>query len=189
MITFSDVAQEKIGEIVGDAGDDCAGIRVRAHKVGNYTFRYEFQLVREPDLNDDDVAVDGGGFKAHVDPETAENMKDATVDFITEGGEAGFKIDNPAAFPDWDDPIARKVQLVIDSRLLPSLSSHGGFIELSRVEGDTAYIILGGGCQGCAGAQATMKQGVESIILQDVPEIKHVVDETDHGGGEAPYQS
>ena len=189
MITFTELAQEQIGKIVTDAGDECAGIRVRAHKLGKYTFRYEFQLVRDEELNDDDTAVDAGTFTAHVGPGTAENMKGAKIDFIIDGDQAGFKIDNPAAFPVWDDPIARKVQLVIDGRLLPSLSEHGGWLELNRVEGDTAYVSLGGGCQGCASANETIKNGVEQIITQDVPEINHVIDETDHGLGTSPYQS
>jgi Fe/S biogenesis protein NfuA len=85
--------------------------------------------------------------------------------------------------------VSAKVQKVITEKLLPSLSSHGGWLELNRVEGDTAYVVLGGGCQGCASARETLKFGVEAAIKEDVPEIAHVVDETDHTAGDAPYVS
>jgi len=186
-MNFTDIARDKISEIVGNAGAECAGVRVRAHKLGRHTFRYQFHLVRNEDLQAGDVVVDTGAFKTHIDPQSAEWLKGATVDFITVDGNSGFKIENPAARPVWDDPVAARVQKVIDEKLLPALGEHGGWLELVRVDGDTAYIQLGGGCQGCASANETLKYGIESAITQDVPEIKHVVDDTDHDAGTTPY--
>ena len=54
-------------------------------------------------------------------------------------------------------------------------------------EGDTAYVRLGGGCQGCGMAAMTLKRGVESAIRAAVPEIRQVVDVTDHAAGANPY--
>jgi Fe/S biogenesis protein NfuA len=48
---------------------------------------------------------------------------------------------------------------------------------------------LGGGCQGCSSASFTLKQGIESVIKEEVAEIEHVVDETDHQSGDQPYYS
>jgi len=109
------------------------------------------------------------------------------VDFVDDETGRGFQIDNPAARPTWNDPIAQKVQKVIDDTLGPALAQHGGWVELVTVEGDCAHVELGGGCQGGAGARATLKNGIESVIVRDVPEIKRVVDDTDHGAGATPY--
>ena len=38
-------------------------------------------------------------------------------------------------------------------------------------------------------SQVTLKEGIERVILEDVPEIKRVVDDTDHGSGDNPYYS
>ena len=189
MITFSDTAKTKAGEIVKDAGDDCIGLRVRAHKLGRHTFRYQLHLVKKEDVEESDTVVDLGGFSAHVDQQSADWLSEATIDYVTVDGQSGFKVDNPTAEPKWDDPVSAKVQKVITEKLLPSLSSHGGWLELNRVEGDTAYVVLGGGCQGCSSARETLKFGVEAAIKEDVPEIAHVVDETDHTAGDAPYVS
>jgi Fe/S biogenesis protein NfuA len=187
MIAFTDLARDKIRETVDGAGAECVGIRVRAHKFGRHTFRYMLHLLKTEDLEEGDVVVDMGPFKAHLDPRSAELTKDAKVDFITGDGDGGFRIDNPAAKPFWEDPIAAKVQKVIDDKLSPGLGEHGGWLELVRVEGDTAYVEFGGGCQGCAGARDTLKNGIEQAITQEVPEIQQVIDETDHTAGGAPY--
>jgi Fe/S biogenesis protein NfuA len=69
----------------------------------------------------------------------------------------------------------------------PQIAAHGGAARLAAVEGSIAYIELSGGCQGCGSARATLKQGIEVIILDLVPEISEVVDVTDHASGENPY--
>ena len=52
-----------------------------------------------------------------------------------------------------------------------------------------AYLRLSGGCQGCAMSQMTLKQGIETTLLEEVPELTRVIDVTDHGGGENPFYS
>jgi Fe/S biogenesis protein NfuA len=187
VISVTEAAQQKIGEFVADAGEECRGVRIRAAKVGKHTFRYQIHLVREGDVDDDDTRIEYNGFSVYVDPQTDQWMEGSTVDFLTLESGSGFQIDNPAASPQWDDPVAQKVQQVIDEKVTPVVASHGGWVELERVDGDTAYVSLGGGCQGCASASFTLSQGIASVITEEVAEIEHVVDETDHAAGEQPF--
>lgn len=187
MITVTETAQQKIGEFVADAGEECRGVRIRAAKVGKYTYRYQIHLVRDQDLEDDETSVDLESCTLYLDPQSAEWMEGSTIDFLTTEAGEGFQIDNPAATPTWEDPVAQKVQEVIDTKVLPVVGAHGGWVELDRVDGDTAFVHLGGGCQGCASATFTLKQGIESVITTEVAEIEHVIDETDHGSGDQPY--
>ena len=76
---------------------------------------------------------------------------------------------------------------VLDRDVNPSIASHGGHAELAGIEGATAYLRLGGGCQGCGMATVTLSQGIEVAITQAVPEIDRVVDVTDHASGTNPY--
>ena len=46
---------------------------------------------------------------------------------------------------------------------------------------------LSGGCQGCAVAKVTLRQGIETALVRAVPEITRVVDVTDHQSGTNPY--
>jgi Fe-S cluster biogenesis protein NfuA len=58
----------------------------------------------------------------------------------------------------------------------PSLQAHGGDVELVGVDKDnTVKIRLRGACQGCPGAQMTMKLGIERILKEKVPELKEVI--------------
>ena len=86
-----------------------------------------------------------------------------------------------------DDELSSKVDLILKERINPGLASHGGYAELARVEENVAYVSLGGGCQGCAMSQMTLKQGIERQLMELVPELVSVVDVTDHNSGQNAY--
>ena len=83
--------------------------------------------------------------------------------------------------------IRRKVQDLFDREINPALGSHGGSVELVDVKGNSVYVKLGGGCQGCASAKMTLKMGIERILREKIPEIGEVLDATDHTAGSNPY--
>jgi Fe-S cluster biogenesis protein NfuA len=70
---------------------------------------------------------------------------------------------------------AEKVGNIIDA-IRPSLQSHGGDIELVGTDEDnTVRVRLQGACQGCPGAQMTLRMGVERLLKENVPEVKEVI--------------
>ncbi|MGH2849105.1 MAG: NifU family protein [Solirubrobacteraceae bacterium] len=86
-----------------------------------------------------------------------------------------------------DSEIARAVIAVLERDVNPSIAAHGGHAELVAIEGATAFLRLGGGCQGCGMATVTLSQGIEVAITEAVPEIDSIVDVTDHASGSNPY--
>ncbi len=66
-----------------------------------------------------------------------------------------------------------KVEAVLDT-IRPDLQSHGGDIELIDVTDGIVKVRLQGACQGCMGAQMTLKMGVERVLREALPEIKSV---------------
>ena len=189
MITFTDAAQKKVCEYMDMSEATSLGVRVVAHRFGRHQFRYELALVAEGESSENDVVVDLSEFKVFMDPHSAESLDGTSVDFVSDTSGTGFMFTNPLAEVHWDDPLAQKVQKVIDERIAPSLAGHGGWVELLNVDGETATIQFGGGCQGCGMSQVTLKEGIEAAILQEVPEIKQVLDDTDHELGANPYYS
>jgi Fe-S cluster biogenesis protein NfuA/nitrite reductase/ring-hydroxylating ferredoxin subunit len=66
-----------------------------------------------------------------------------------------------------------RVQAALDS-IRPYLESHEGQVELVRVADGIAYVRLAGSCEGCHSSAATLKNAVESAILEHVAEIVEV---------------
>jgi len=187
MVTITEAARDKVLEILKDG--DRKGVALRVAITGRGRgpggFGYELELVEEDEKAPDDLVVDAGGFKMVIDAMSAPKLEGAVVDYHDDPMDSGFKIENPNTF--FEDPIAIKVQHVLDEQINPAVADHGGFVMLLDVKDDTAYIQLGGGCQGCGMANVTLKQGVEVMIQRAVPEIKNVVDSTDHASGSNPY--
>lgn len=185
MITITDVAKSKVMELLAAEEQKGLALRVAILGRGPGGFRTAMHFVDLKEKAADDSVVDAGGFQVFVDPKSAENLKGSTIDYVEGPHGSGFKVDNPN--PLWTDPLAQKVQEVIDTKVNPGLAGHGGFITLLEVKDGTAYIGMGGGCQGCGMANVTMKEGVEVILKEAVPEIKQVLDTTDHADGKNPY--
>ena len=80
-----------------------------------------------------------------------------------------------------------RIRQLLDERINPSIASHGGIAHLVSLQGSTAMLELGGGCQGCGLAAMTLRQGIERAILDAIPEVDEVVDVTDHALGENPF--
>jgi len=185
MLTITDAAKKKVLAILeGEEQKDLA-LRVAIRGRGPGGFRYELQFVGAGERGAEDTVVDAGGFDVLVDPESAPNLKGATVDFLDGVTESGFKVDNPN--PLWTDPRAQAVQDAIDTQINPGVASHGGHVALLDVKDNIAYIALGGGCQGCGMADVTLKQGIEVLLKEAVPEIRQVIDTTDHAAGKNPF--
>jgi len=185
MLNITELAKNKIVALLEAQGRQGSALRVAIIGRGPGGFAYDLRFVENARKAPDDVLVDAGAFQVFIDPASAPKLNGATLEFVEGIHESGFRIDNPN--PLWDDPKAKAVQEVIDTKINPSIAMHGGFVTLLDVKDDTAYVALGGGCHGCGMANATLKQGIEVIIREAIPEIRQVIDTTDHAGGTNPY--
>lgn len=184
LLTVTDAAREKVKSVIESEEVEVQGLRVSIQ--GRTAAAFQYGLGLEVEVRSDDIIVECGDFRVLVDPESGENLKGATIDYVEDLNSSGFKIDNPNA-PTWDNPKAQQIQQLIDEQINPAVAAHGGHIELLDVADDVIYIEMGGGCQGCGMANVTLKQGVESMIQEAFPEIKQVIDTTDHASGTNPY--
>ncbi|MBE3562928.1 MAG: NifU family protein [Hydrogenibacillus schlegelii] len=82
--------------------------------------------------------------------------------------------------------LATRVAVVLEE-VRPYLRSHGGDVELVKVEGEIAYVRLHGACSGCSLSALTLKNAVEEAIRARVPEIAQVrMAKEDVGSGYLP---
>ena len=80
-----------------------------------------------------------------------------------------------------DQELLEAVNAIMDEEVTPALASHGGGAKVVKLKEGVVYVELQGGCRGCPGARMTMRNGIEALLKERLPEIKGVVDATDHG--------
>ena len=188
MITVTEVAKKKFRETIESEGRQGHGLRVIVNNAGTDQPEFALNFVAPDEVREDDQIDDVGEFKVYMDPQSAKHLKHATIDFIDDLTESGFKVDAPnAGIPRPSGPVAEAVQTVLQEKINPAIAAHGGVVSLVAVEDDTAYLRFGGGCQGCGMVTVTLKQGVEKTLFEDVPQITKVMDVTDHAAGTNPY--
>ncbi len=71
------------------------------------------------------------------------------------------------------ESIQQKVQEALNE-IRPQIQADGGDVQLVSVEKQTVKVRLVGHCAGCPMSAMTLKNGVETIIKQRVPEIQKV---------------
>ena len=86
-----------------------------------------------------------------------------------------------------DDALYEQVAKVFDEQVNPMVARHGGRVELIDVQDAVVMLRMGGGCQGCGMADVTLRQGIEGMLAQLVPDVRGIVDITDHTTGANPY--
>jgi len=185
MLTVTDAAKRKIASVIQAHGKPGDGLRISIVGRSSAGFTYDLQLVEEGDAQAEDIVVPVGDFPVIIDPDSAPHMRDVIIDYVEDLQQSGFRIGNPN--PVWTDPQSLAIQELLDTQINPAVASHGGRIELVDVHDNIIYIRFGGGCQGCGMVGVTLNQGVEQAIREAFPEIREIVDVTDHAAGTEPY--
>ena len=69
--------------------------------------------------------------------------------------------------------IEDKIIQLID-KLRPFLINDGGDLQFVKYEDNVVYIRLMGACKDCPMMDVTLKDGIEEIIINELPEVKEV---------------
>jgi Fe/S biogenesis protein NfuA len=197
VVHFTEAAHAKIVELLTNRGFlESGALRISVKNPGSPAPDYGMALEEQGQPGADDTLIEADGFKILVDGVSLPQVDGATVDFFDQLLQRGFRVEAPpmpvaaaAPRPDLDlsNPKIAQIFEVIEQQINPGIASHGGRATLIDVREDVVYVELGGGCQGCSMAAVTLKQGVERMIREVVPEIREIVDVTDHAGGSNPY--
>ncbi len=190
MIDISEAAQDYLKDLLSRQEEGC-GIRIFVAQPGTPHAETCIAYCRPGEAAEDDVPVEYGAFTAYFEKRSEPYLVDAAVDFQEDrmGGQLTIKAPNartPSVGP--DSPIEDRINYVLYNEINPGLASHGGMVTLVEVvDGDTAVLQFGGGCQGCAAVDITLKQGVEKALIEQVPELAAIRDATDHTVTEHAY--
>lgn len=191
MLTITESAQDYLAELLAGQEDDVLGIRMFVNGPGTPKAETCIAYCREADLEESDVVVSYDKFSARFESRSIPFLKDAFVDYAKDrmGGQLTIKAPN-AKLPqvNADSPLEDRINYVLFNEVNPSLASHGGEVSLLEVtEEKIAILKFGGGCQGCGMVEATLKEGVEKSLLEQIPELTAVRDSTDHSDRSQAY--
>ena len=197
LMNFSGEAVDRIIEIRDqEPGDDDYGLLIEITGMQGAQFGYSLSFIPLAEVDAADHVERHGGLTVVIPAADCDNMSGATLAVSTNPAAPGLAIDNPnnpappAPRPpagDLSGPIAEQATQVIEQQINPAIAAHGGYARLVSEENGVIYLEMGGGCQGCGMAAMTLRQGIERILRDAVPEIVEIVDVTDHMSGENPY--
>ena len=175
---------------------DRLGLRLEIISKPGEDFRYDlsFDVITQAAFTDEvrTHTADGMTLKVIVPANSRDLLDGATLDH-TAG--AGLVIRNPnkplAPVVEGlvrDDELSAEVEALVQTEVNPALAAHGGFVTFVGHDNEgTAYLTMGGGCHGCSMSRMTMMEGVQTMIVEQIPAIERVRDLTDHSSGENPY--
>src|ERR1700684_2763222 len=176
-------------------------VEVTGTRGAGYAYDLYFSALN---LAPEDAAIGRDGDVTILIPAASvHRLRGSRLEFASEGG-GGLVLVNPnSPTPEEsnpgvpadilalgiDGPLATLAVTVLDEQVNPSIASHGGRADLVALDEEkkTAYLRLSGGCQGCAMSQMTLRQGIETTLLEEVPELTRVLDVTDHGSGDSAF--
>lgn len=190
VVDISEAAQTYLQELLSEQEDGC-GIRIFVAQPGTPNAETCIAYCRPGEQQDEDRPVEYAGFTAWYETRSEPYLLDAVVDFQEDrmGGQLTIKAPN-ARVPSVDEnsPLEDRINYVLYNEINPGLAAHGGQVSLVEIVDETAAVLqFGGGCQGCAAVDITLKQSVEASLLARVPELTEVRDVTDHTVTENAY--
>ena len=201
MITFTDRAREEVLSFLGKSDGELEALRISLRDGDAQSgTHFDLTLVALKERREDEREVDLGDFSVLVRETAVDHLEGATVDYVDRVNESGFEVRTrgaatgngaPSATAGSATPpagdIADRVREVLDNNVNPAIAAHGGHISLIDVQDTEISVEMSGGCQGCALSAATLRQGVERMLRDAIPELTAVHDITDHASGANPY--
>lgn len=199
MIQITSTARDKIQSLVDMEVVRDPALRITLDEGAQTPLAraYAISLVDRDDRQKTEIAVNVEGIRVFLNLDTSNLLSGASVDWIEENGNSGFRVSEPNAKPaagppasnraPVSGPLAERIQQLFDETVNPQIAAHGGAVELVDVEDDVVLVRMMGGCQGCAASAATLRMGIERMVKEAIPEIREIQDVTDHTAGVNPY--
>jgi len=189
-INITESAQEYLGGLLSK--QDCEGIGIRMFVSDPGTPKAETCIAycRPAEINEEDEVLELNGLTAYFEQRSIPFLDEAKVDYSSDkmGGQLTIRAPNSRMPKVSDDStLEDKVNYVLYSEVNPGLASHNGNVSLEAMEGNTAVLRFGGGCQGCSAVEVTLKDGVETTLMEQIPELEGVRDVTDHTDQSSAY--
>ncbi|KPQ19786.1 MULTISPECIES: Fe-S biogenesis protein NfuA [unclassified Halomonas] len=183
-IDITNSAQDYLAELLEKQNVEGIAVRIFITQPGTPYAETCLAYCRPGEEEPTDVKLELEKINVFLDKNSLAFLEEAVVDFNADrmGGQLTIKAPN-AKMPkvNADSPLEDRVNYVLYSEINPGLASHGGEVKLVELtEQNMAVLAFGGGCQGCAAVDLTLKDGVEKTLMERIPELGGIRDVTDH---------
>jgi len=183
-IDITDSAQEYLAELLEKQNVEGIAVRIFITQPGTPYAETCLAYCRPGEEEPTDVTLELEKINVFLDKNSLAFLEEAVVDFNADrmGGQLTIKAPN-AKMPkvNANSPLEDRINYVLYSEINPGLAAHGGEIKLVELtEEQYAILAFGGGCQGCAAVDLTLKDGVEKTLMERIPELAGIRDVTDH---------
>ncbi|WP_394424654.1 Fe-S biogenesis protein NfuA [Vreelandella stevensii] len=183
-IDITDSAQGYLAELLEKQNVEGIAVRIFITQPGTPYAETCLAYCRPGEEEPTDVKLELDKINVFLDKNSLAFLEEAVVDFNADrmGGQLTIKAPN-AKMPkvNADSPLEDRINYILYSEINPGLAAHGGEIKLVELTEDkVAILAFGGGCQGCAAVDLTLKDGVEKTLLERIPELAGIRDVTDH---------
>ena len=191
MIEITKSAQEYFGRLIVQQEMDDIGLHLTVLKPGTPLASCDLQFHVPGQSGEKELEFNYDEFNLYVPAGDERWLEQAKIDYESSdtGGQLtikapGIKGNKPEDSADLTD----KINWILEAEINPGLASHGGMVVLEQITAETEVVLrFGGGCQGCGQVNVTLQEGIEKTLKEYFPEIKSVIDATDHATGENPY--
>lgn len=114
-----------------------------------------------------------------IKPAAFETMMDffASGRPVVEEGQSGERKDTQ--INDDDDEVVIAIKEIIDTHIRPSVAQDGGDVEYVGFKDGVVMVKMQGSCSGCPSSGATLKGGIERMLMHYVPEVTNVIEVDD----------
>jgi Fe/S biogenesis protein NfuA len=189
-ITVSPEAQDFLSDVIEKHDIEDLHLQVMVKNPGTPIADCFLNFCERDEVPADVYEFKQSGYSLFVNKADEKYLNDADISYdeTDTGGQLNIKAPQlKGQEPDTDAPLFERVEYFINAELNPSLAMHGGFAKLANIDDGYAFIEFGGGCNGCGMAGQTLSMGMETKLLRAFPELKGLMDGTDHTTGENPY--
>ncbi|MED5434769.1 MAG: NifU family protein [SAR324 cluster bacterium] len=181
-LSITDSAREQINNKLQSA-DALKGVQLIVEPTSPLKANYKLEFVESPP--ESSIQFEVAGILVFSERKNVSYLEGTIIE-INEDGDLEAR--NPQlSISKLSGSLEDQIQLMLDEQVNPMLASHGGNVMLEGIKDSAAYVRFGGGCKGCSMIDTTVKQGVEVMLKEAIPELVGVFDVTDHSEGESPF--
>ena len=183
-LTIKEDAQKRIQEQL-NANPDLWGLEMTVEVKSPLKGIYSLNFIPAPEKGEGHIHIEKESLRIRI-PSQCIPYLEGTELIINEEGELEAR--NPQmSITKLHGSIEEQVEQLLVDQVNPMVAAHGGMVSVHAIEKNDVYLQFGGGCQGCGQIDVTLKQGIEVMLKENIPEITNVYDATDHSGGTNPY--